>query len=81
MKLTLIGHEDRYAVEQLQMALFPEGHTAFPLQVSRGFVPCHLYSVTQVEGVGSSDVSVKGREKVLFKSSTSVHMSLPKQVM
>ena len=25
MKLTLTGHEDRYAVEQLQMALFPEG--------------------------------------------------------
>ena len=25
MKLTLIGHDDRYAVEQLQMALFPEG--------------------------------------------------------
>ena len=25
MKLTLIGHEDRYAVEQLQMALFPAG--------------------------------------------------------
>ena len=25
MKLTLIGHEDRYAVEQLQLALFPEG--------------------------------------------------------
>ena len=25
MQLTLIGHEDRYAVEQLQMALFPEG--------------------------------------------------------
>ena len=25
MKLTMIGHEDRYAVEQLQMALFPEG--------------------------------------------------------
>ena len=25
MKLTLCGHEDRYAVEQLQMALFPEG--------------------------------------------------------
>ena len=25
MKLTLIGHEDRYAVEQLQMSLFPEG--------------------------------------------------------
>ena len=25
MKLTLIGHDDRYAVEQLQMSLFPEG--------------------------------------------------------
>ena len=25
MKLTLIGHEDRYAVEQLQMSLFPAG--------------------------------------------------------
>ena len=25
MKLTLSGHDDRYAVEQLQMALFPEG--------------------------------------------------------
>ena len=25
MKLTLIGHDDRYAVEQLQMALFPAG--------------------------------------------------------
>ena len=25
MKLTLRGHDDRYAVEQLQMALFPEG--------------------------------------------------------
>jgi len=24
MKLTLTGHEDRYAVEQLQMSLFPE---------------------------------------------------------
>ena len=25
MKLTLIGHDDRYAVEQLLMSLFPEG--------------------------------------------------------
>ena len=24
MKLLLIGHEDRYAVEQLQLALFPD---------------------------------------------------------
>ena len=25
MKLSMIGHDDRYAVEQLQMAMFPEG--------------------------------------------------------
>jgi hypothetical protein len=25
MKLTLSGHDDRYAVEQLQLSLFPEG--------------------------------------------------------
>ena len=25
MKLTLVGHEDLYAVEQLQLSLFPEG--------------------------------------------------------
>ena len=25
MKLTLTGHDDRYAVEQLQMSLFPAG--------------------------------------------------------
>ena len=25
MNLTMIGHDDRYAVEQLQMSLFPEG--------------------------------------------------------
>ena len=25
MNLTLIGHDDRYAVEQLQMSLFPAG--------------------------------------------------------
>lgn len=25
MKLTLHGHDDRYAVEQLQLSLFPDG--------------------------------------------------------
>ena len=25
MKLTFIGHDDRYAIEQLQMSLFPSG--------------------------------------------------------
>ena len=34
MKLTLIGHEDRYAVEQLQMSLFgdnPQGEAVSTL--------------------------------------------------
>ena len=42
-------------------------HTAFPLQVSRGFVPCHLYSVTHVEGVGSS-VMCQSKEERKFCS-------------
>ncbi|MBQ2854892.1 MAG: coproporphyrinogen dehydrogenase HemZ [Oscillospiraceae bacterium] len=33
MKLTLIGHDDRYAVEQLQMSLFPEGTEGEALSV------------------------------------------------
>ena len=37
MNLTLIGHEDRYAVEQLQMALFPEnGDGEAVSKLSRG---------------------------------------------
>ena len=47
MKLTLIGHDDRYAVEQLQMALFStqaEGHGISKL--SRGKV--WLTAVTQI---------------------------------
>lgn len=37
----------------------------FPLPVSPGFVPCHLYSVTQVEGVGSS-VMCQSKERGSF---------------
>ena len=36
MELTLIGHDDRYAVEQLQMALFPEDTQG---QATSGFIP------------------------------------------
>lgn len=45
----------------------PLTHKTFPLQVSPGFVPCHLYSVTQVEGVGSS-VMCKSNEERKFCS-------------
>ena len=37
MNLTLIGHDDRYAVEQLQMALFPAGSAVEAVsRLSRG---------------------------------------------
>ncbi len=37
MKLTLLGHDDRYAVEQLQLALFPEGQAGEAVSsLSRG---------------------------------------------
>ena len=36
MELTLRGHEDRYAVEQLMLALFPESGGAAVSTLSRG---------------------------------------------
>ena len=36
MELTLRGHEDRYAVEQLMLALFPESGGTAVSTLSRG---------------------------------------------
>jgi len=44
MELTLIGHDDRYAVEQLQMALFPEdtqGQATSALRREDGLLTAH----------------------------------------
>jgi len=58
MKLTITGHEDRYAVEQLQMTLFPqteEGHALSRL--TRGAV--WLTAVTEIEIAGKRTRAVR----------------------
>ena len=58
MKLTLIGHDDRYAVEQLQMALFDlqeEGHAESRLHRGK----CWLTAVTKIEKDGRTATAVK----------------------
>ena len=51
MNLTLIGHDDRYAVEQLQMALFPEGSTGEAISsLHRGRVWLTATSKITVDG-------------------------------
>ena len=46
MKLTLIGHEDRYAVEQLQMSLFgPDAQGEAISRLHRGKI--YLTAVTK----------------------------------
>ena len=56
MKLTLHGHNDRYAVEQLQMALFPEGSEGEAVStLHRG--TCWLTAVTKITMGGKSAVA------------------------
>ena len=77
MKLTLTGHDDRYAVEQLQMALFPEGqqgeaHSA----LHRGST--WLTATTKITGDGktvhgtrrlkASEETVRLRRRILQQS-------------
>lgn len=54
MKLLLRGHDDRYAVEQLQLALFPEEPmepVTEPFSGDRGgFVPAHRRSLAHGHG-------------------------------
>ena len=53
MKLTLIGHEDRYAVEQLQMSLFgPEGEGGAVSALYRG--KTYLTAVTHITKDGKT---------------------------
>ena len=51
MNLTLIGHDDRYAVEQLQMSLFPEGtEGAATSSLHRGKTWCTAVTVITLDG-------------------------------
>jgi len=63
MNLTLIGHEDRYAIEQLQMALFPEktlssdGEDGAMSRLYRGTT--WLTAVTEITLAGKTTKAVK----------------------
>ena len=66
MKLTLLGHDDRYAVEQLQMALFPEGTEGEAVSsLHRGKV--WLTAVTKIT-VGGKTVTASRRLKAAEES-------------
>ena len=61
MKLTLIGHDDRYAVEQLQMSLFKDRQTGEAVSsLHRG--PVYLTAVTRITLDGKT-VSARTRLK------------------
>ena len=77
MKLTLIGHEDRYAVEQLQMSLFgPDAQGEATSQLHRGKI--YLTAVTKIIKDGktamaqrrlkASEESVRLRRRILQQS-------------
>ena len=66
MKLTLLGHDDRYAVEQLQMALLPEGTEGEAVSsLHRGKL--WLTAVTKIT-VGGKTVTASRRLKAAEES-------------
>ena len=77
MKLTLTGHDDRYAVEQLQMTLFPEGTEGEALSaLHRGPVWLTAFTkitlngktVTASRRLKASDETVRLRRRCLQQS-------------
>ena len=77
MNLTLIGHDDRYAVEQLQLALFPEGtegeavstlHRSPVWLTATTRITVAGKTVTGVRRLKASDESVRERRRTLQQS-------------
>ena len=77
MKLTLIGHDDRYAVEQLQMALFPEGtegeavstlHRGETWLTATAKLTCDGKTVTATRRIKAADETVRLRRRALQQS-------------
>ena len=77
MKLTLIGHDDRYAVEQLQMALFPDNAQGEAVsRLSRGktwltaatTIRDGERTVRAVRRIKASEETVRRRRQVLQQS-------------
>ena len=77
MKLTLIGHEDRYAVEQLQLALFPEGtegeavsslHRSGTWLTATTRITLDGRTATGIRRLKASEESVRERRRTLQQS-------------
>ena len=77
MNLTLIGHEDRYAVEQLQLALFPEGtegeavstlHRSPMWLTATARITLGGKTVTGVRRLKAAEESVQERRRALQQS-------------
>ena len=77
MNLTLIGHEDRYAVEQLQLALFPEGtdgeavsslHRSATWLTAITKITAGDRSVSGIRRLKASEESVRERRRTLQQS-------------
>ena len=77
MNLKLIGHDDRYAVEQLQLALFPEGteaeaesalHRGQIWLTARAKITLNGKTTTASRRIKASDETVRLRRRVLQQS-------------
>ena len=77
MNLTLTGHDDRYAVEQLQMALFPEGtggeavsalHRGKTWLTARTTITLDGRTVTASRRLKAADEDVRLRRRALQQS-------------
>ena len=77
MNLTLSGHDDRYAVEQLQMALFPEGtggeasstlHRSNTWLTAKTVITLDGKTVTASRRLKAAEETVKLRRQVLQQS-------------
>ena len=77
MKLTLIGHDDRYAVEQLQLSLFPEGaegqavsalHRGHTWLTATTKITANGQTVTATRRIKACDETVRLRRRALQQS-------------
>ena len=77
MKLTLLGHDDRYAVEQLQMALFPEGtegeavsalHRGNTWLTAKTSITLNGRTVTATKRLSAASETVRLRRRALQQS-------------
>ena len=77
MNLTLIGHDDRYAVEQLQLALFPEGlsgeavstlHRGSTWLTASTKITIDGRTVTAARRIKAADETVRLRRRILQQS-------------